>query len=154
MEEVGLGMQNAAAGGRGERGTTYSWAPGVCTTGGVKDAKLFGVRNPSVNPSPGLCSADDGIVGSGRGSKRASRGGGVGGKRWGPSGGGIGMGGGSSMVVLSSPYISLYTPGSRPVCGENSGEAIGGGDCESCAKQWLYGADALVGGPEATANIS
>ena len=63
------------------------------------------------------------------------------------------MGGGSSTLVLSSPYIFLYTPGARPGCGKNSEEPIGGGDCESCAKQWLKGADALAGGPEATGNV-
>ena len=63
------------------------------------------------------------------------------------------MGGGSSTVVLSSPYIALYTPQARPVGGENSGEAIGGGDCESCAKQWLNAVGELVGGPEARADV-
>ena len=76
---VGDGERDIAA--ANDRKTTYSWAPGVCTAGGVKEAKLSGVSSPGVKLSPGLCSADDGIARSGKGSERVSREGGVGGRK-------------------------------------------------------------------------
>ena len=76
----GRGVEGRTSGKR--RGTTYSWAPGVCTAGGENDMKLRGVNSPGERLlKPGLSRAEGGIVESEWGSGRKSREGGVGGRR-------------------------------------------------------------------------